>query len=204
MGSRIKSREMNLVGGARDSRKLRWRYGRAGGLGQFLCDCWIGGRGADWVAVRGYDAGGCAACATYARGWRRVCDADGYSLRQRVAFVGLGTGSMAVHSSGRGSLGPYRRVRSRVCGRRGAADAAARCLSAGVRGLAMPCDIAIGGVRNTRDLGLCDSVANARGAVRCRCRGIDVAFHRHPQRLGQHLVPRILQRTRYKGMREGD
>ena len=72
------------------------------------------------------------------------------------------------------------------------------------RGLAMSCDTAAGGVRDTRDLGLRDSVPHARGPVRCRRRGAAVAFHRYPQRLGQHLVPRVLQRTRYKGMSDAD
>ena len=192
------------IAGARLLRQLRWRYGGAGCVGQLLCDCWIGGGGADWIAVRGYDAGGGAASTTYARGWGCVCHADGYSLRYRVAFVGLGTGSMAVHRCRLGSLGPYRRVRSRVRGRRGSADAAARCLSTGVRGLAMSCDTAAGGVRDTRDLGIRDSVAHARGPVRCRRRDVAVAFHRYPQRVGQPLVPCVFERTRYQGMSEGD
>ena len=173
-------------------------------MGQLLCNRRIGCGHADRIAVRRDDVDCLEACTSSGSGRRRICHADNHSPRRRVAFVGADTGSMAIHRARRSLLGPYRPLRSGVRACRGSADAPTNRIPTGVRGLAMSWCAAAGGVRDTRDIGIRDSLPLARGPVRRRSRGSAVVVHRHPQRLGQHLLPRVLKRARYKGMSEAD
>src|SRR5215469_17759991 len=96
-----------------------------------------------------------------------------------------------------GTLGCCRLRRNCLHRDRVATHAQARRLRTGIRGLAVSYRVADGGLCRAGIVGLGDGSARARGPVWRRRRSVAVAFHRHPQRLGRGLLPRILQQAGY-------
>ena len=115
-----------------------------------------------------------------------------------LLLTALTTGSVAVVHCSRSSLGTGGHQWSSIRGDRGSANAAAKHISTGPRGLAVLCRAAFGGVRTTRAVAIRRSQPHARGPVLRRICSTAAAFRRHSQCLGHHRLSCVCQKGGYK------
>ena len=91
------------------------------------------------------------------------------------------------------SLGVRGTERHSVRRHRHSANASAGRVPARVRGLVIPCSVALRGICNVGCIGIWCPLPSARGSVWRRSGGAAAALHRHSQRLGRRHVPRVCQ-----------
>ncbi len=120
---------------------------------------------------------------------RRVRQSDDRPLQRRVASVGTSACAVADNYHGGVVLGSCGLRRDGLYGDRYRTNAKAAGIQTTIRGLVVSHRVALHRVCDARDLGILGSVAHTRCLVCRGRRGVNVAFHRHPQCLGQRRLP---------------